>query len=469
MNSFSKYVISRIVLVCILLQTSPMRIHAQMLNPLNTYLQRVRIALVDEFFDRFNGKTYHPDIPVKDAESRKNNLLMLFDLSQFTSKNDTRFDEASDMMDIVTKNHIQINFSDTAWAAVAHCKGTLDGKSVKFDLLLRVQARKQDMVKWVIARADGNIFSITPRNDSDKIILSPDDHETNFMSLKRMTNEQPFNVLKFMANGFSYDATSVFSYLVYNKRLKIDYVDDLEFIFTQVPGYIFHVSYFDREKNNAGWLISKFYKSTQSDKKSFWGLLFPALPLENIKPQYSVPDTSNSLINKVKNYREMFIRRGVEKMAQLTDYIKSMQGRDTLRSLSVYKNKTIALFADNSKVYLYYPNSEKNVAVSVEEFCMMLIFDKMKFERLDSVCVPIWDAKINSLPLETCKIELASSMVPADKVTEGILRTDSTYKQKLYAYKEETEDGIEWLPVFGDMKIKVTESSTIIFFHFEIK
>ena len=193
------------------------------------------------------------------------------------------------------------------------------------------------------------------------------------------------------------------------------------------------------------------------DKKSFWGLLFPALPLENIKPQYSVPDTSNSLINKVKNYREMFIRRGVEKMAQLTDYIKSMQGRDTLRSLSVYKNKTIALFADNSKVYLYYPNSEKNVAVSVEEFCMMLIFDKMKFERLDSVSVPIWDAKINSLPLETCKIELASSMVPADKVTEGILRTDSTYKQKLYAYKEETEDGIEWLPVFGDMKIKVTE------------
>ena len=234
--------------------------YGQGISELDVYMQKVRVGLVDEFLDRFNGKEVHPDIPITNDDARKKNLLMLLDLSQFSSKSDLRFKEASEMMDVVIKDSVHVNFSDTTWAAVAHCKGTLEGKAVRFDLYLTVQHRTGNMYKWVISKADGDLFNIKPRNESDKIMLHPDDHETNFMSLRRMTSEQPFNVRNFMSKKFDYDVTSVFTYLVYSKKLKIDYVDDLEFIFTQIPGYIFHVRYFEREKNNAGWLISNFYK-----------------------------------------------------------------------------------------------------------------------------------------------------------------------------------------------------------------
>ena len=54
-------------------------------------------------------------------------------------------------------------------------------------------------------------------------MLSPDDHETNFISLSRMTQEQPYNIKIFMSKEHEYDETSVFMYLVRTKRLKINF------------------------------------------------------------------------------------------------------------------------------------------------------------------------------------------------------------------------------------------------------
>ena len=292
-------------LVLIIILCTSANSHAQSLSLLNKDLQKVRIGLVDEFFDRFNGRTVHPDIPATDVNGRKNNLMFLLELSQFSSKEDLRFKEAQEMMSTVIGDSVKINYSDTTWVAIAHCKGLLEGKNINFDLFLTVQRRKQDMCKWVISKVEGNIFNITPRIDSDKIMLSPDDHETNFMSLGRMTEEQPTNVKNFMAEGFEYDITSVFTYLVYNHKLKIDYVNELEFVFTQVPGYIFHVKYFERENKNSGWLISNFYKSTQEEKSAFLGSLYrhrmEVLNTENTAKADTTKSIENSNIDHNRN------------------------------------------------------------------------------------------------------------------------------------------------------------------------
>ena len=440
-----------------------LNVNAQTMSPLNTYVQKVRIGLVDEFFDRFNGKTSHPDIPITNDDSRKNNLLMLLDLSQFTSKNDPHFAEASDMMDKAIKDSIHINFSDTTWAAIAHCKGTLDSKSIKFDLFLTVQKRTRNMLKWTIARADGSIFNITPRNDNDKIMLNPDDHETNFISLKRMTAEQPFNIEKFMSRGFNYEATSVFTYLVYSGKLKIDYVDDLEFVFTQIPGYIFHIKYFEREKNNAGWLISNFYKSTKENTNAFLGMLHSHAIIDDVST--SVDPNKEGEKNRetvgekdtlaTKNYKEMFMKRRYEKIGQLCDYINFMQSKDTIRSQSVYQNKMIALFADSTKVQLRYSRKSKNCVVSVPELCKMIIHKSIKVVTIDSLCVPNWDDKINTLTPDINRVELSSSIYSFKQLQESDNLAVSNYSQILYAYKEETEDGVEWLPIFGDIVVNV--------------
>ena len=50
-------------------------------NDLNASLYDSRIKLVDEFFDRFNGKEGHPDISNKDKDYRKKNLMFVFNNS----------------------------------------------------------------------------------------------------------------------------------------------------------------------------------------------------------------------------------------------------------------------------------------------------------------------------------------------------------------------------------------------------
>lgn len=436
---------------------------AQTLNGLNAYAQKVRIGLVDEFFDRFNGNETHPDIPALKADSRKSNLMMLFDLSLFSSKNDSIFMEASGMMDAVMADSININYSDTAWVAMAHCKGTLEGKSVKFDLFLTVQHRRENLYKWVIAKAEGNLFDTAPRNTDENIMLYPDDHETNFLSLKRMAKEQPFNVTNFMVNGFTYDATSVFVYLVYSGRLKIDYVDDLEFIFTQIPGYIFHLRYFERERNNAGWLISNFYKSTEENKAIFLKSLHSqtsynmgTIDVDSLAKITAGKGNGTPLeIRYERNLKDIYAFRLNEKLAQVRDYICFMQQNDSLRAHSVYRTKMENLFVSEANVLLYDIKTASRSSKSIREFCNMLIDKSCECVSIDSICVPVWDDKISTMDATINKCELSACIRPfmAKMILDSIM--EPNYNQILYVYKEDTEDGIEWLPLLGDIVITI--------------
>ena len=455
--------INIIAIITLLLLLSPICVSAQSLSPLNSHLQKVRIGLLDEFLERFNGEANHPEIPATSEEGRKKNLMALLDFTQFTSKEDSLFKEASTMMNTAIKDSVHINFSDTTWAAIAHCKGTLEGKNVKFDLFLTVQHRKLDMYMWVINLADGELFSVVPKNNNERIMLEPDSHETNFISLRRATREQPHNIKRFMTNHFDYDATSVFTYLVYSGKLKIDYVEDLEFVFTQIPGYIFHVKYFERETQNSGWLIYSFYKSTSEGKNAFLGNLYHqahqtpktiiACDSVDIKVDEIVVDSAEA--KKNVDHRTMFIKRRAQHISQLLDNIRFMQRKDSLHTSLLYQERTKALFADSSKVYLQYKKKSRNCSVEIPKFCQMLIQGDLKFERVDSVCVPLWDEKINYLPANVDNIELSSYVLPL-KVAMGEVITEKPQTDRvLFAYKVNTELGIEWIPILGDLYVRV--------------
>lgn len=235
----------------------------------NAYLQRTRIGLVDEFIKRFNGYLTHPDISLEDSAYRIANLLYMIEPPRNIINKDSIYNEMVKFAETIIKDSVQLNYSDSTWIALAKCNGTLDKKQVSFHIHLHVEHRKEDMYKWVIARVEGKCFNTIPRDTNNNVMLYPDDHETKFMSLGRMTKEQPFNVGRFMFKGFQYDATSTFVYLVNTNKLQIDYVEELEFIFTQVPGYIFSIKYFERESNKSGWLIDKFSAISTDEKKNY--------------------------------------------------------------------------------------------------------------------------------------------------------------------------------------------------------
>ena len=243
-------------------------------NDLNAELYDSRIKLVDEFFDRFNGKEGHPDISRKDKDYRKKNLMFVFNGRMFKSKEDAKFKELQNFINTVIEKNISINYSDTTWFAKAVCHGKLKGKEVDFTLYLNVEQRKEDMYKWVIAKAEGDVFKLKPSFKSEKIMLMPDDHETNFMSLHRITTEKDDLISCYMQKDYPLDETSVFLSDVYNGLLDIDYVKDLQFIFYQVPNYVFRIKFIERETNNTGWLITDFDKVSEDEKEDFLDYLY---------------------------------------------------------------------------------------------------------------------------------------------------------------------------------------------------
>lgn len=245
-----------------------------MSNQLNKGLYASRIKLVDEFFDRFNGKEGHPDISKKDKDYRKKNLMFVFNGRMFKSKEDEKYKELQNFIDTVIANKTNINYSDTTWFAKAICHGKLKGKEVDFTLYLNVEHRKEDMYKWVIAKAEGDVFKLKPSLKSDKIMLMPDDHETNFMSLHRITTEKDDLISCYMQRNYPLDETSVFLSDVYNGLLDIEYVKDLQFVFHQVPGYVFRIKFIERDTNNTGWLITSFDKVTENEKEKFLNYLY---------------------------------------------------------------------------------------------------------------------------------------------------------------------------------------------------
>lgn len=233
---------------------------------LNREQYEARIKLVDEFFNRFNGKEDRPDISKNDSIYQLKRFLSLFNGKMFKSPTDSIYIEAKNFIHSAIENNIKINYKDSLWYASATCHCKFKGKEESFKLYLTVEHRKNNMYKWVIANVEGNIFELKPSKKSEKIMMLPDDHETNFLSLYRITNDNIDLITNYKRKNQEIDKTSVFFSYVYNGWLSIDYVSNLTFTFLQIPGYEFSIREFEREGNNVGWLICDFNKISNDSK-----------------------------------------------------------------------------------------------------------------------------------------------------------------------------------------------------------
>ena len=232
-------------------------------------LYDTRVKLVDEFFARFNGNESRIDVDINDKDSRLKNLLLLFDSQLFKSFDDPLFTEAKRFAATVMASGVKIDYADTAWVAKATCSVKLKGKPSTLSLYLNVQERGDDMYKWVIAKAEGKALDISSPVVSGNVMLMPDAHETDFMSLYRITTEKDNYIMSYAGKGFVPDPTTTFFSYVYSGLLDIEHVTDLEFTFLQVPGYVFTIKNLIRDTYNAGWLITSFSEVTDAEKKEF--------------------------------------------------------------------------------------------------------------------------------------------------------------------------------------------------------
>ena len=224
------------------------------------------VKLVDEFMERFNGNEFAKGIDTTKSNRRELGIISLFDKTMFNATDDSVFAAAKVFATSAAEKNIKINYEDTTWFAIASCKGKFKSKPIDFTLWLQVENRREDMYKWVIVRAYSEQFQLKASDDDDMIMIQPNDHEVNFSALNVITNGNDKLITKYMRKGYEIDQTSVFLALVNTGLLNIDYVTDLQFVFFQVPDYMFYIRKIVRETTNSGWLINMFEKKSEIEK-----------------------------------------------------------------------------------------------------------------------------------------------------------------------------------------------------------
>lgn len=253
-----------IFMIC--LGTMQVSAQAEIMELLNRSQYLAKVKLIDEFFARFNGEELRNDLGPEYSD-KESGVLLLFDIAKFKSKNDSGFVAAKMFAHDAVNCGIKLNFEDKNWFAKIKCHGKLAQQKVTFNMVLCVEERDSTMYRWAISDVEGDIFANSRDKEHKELFIMPNDNEQFFMSVRKTTTESYKLIDDYVKRSYHADALSTFLALVRSNQLKIDAVTDVEFIFLQVPDYLFTVKYFERASQNAGWLIDSCIKISQKDKE----------------------------------------------------------------------------------------------------------------------------------------------------------------------------------------------------------
>ena len=337
-----RLLLSFFILMCIINE-----IDAQigLFDLLNKPMYEARVKLIDEFIARFNGSEKRNGVS-EEYSDRKSNVLMLFDLTKFKSKQDSLFLSADEFAQKVVSENILLNYTDSCWYAKIKCNGSLAKENVDFYLYLIVEKRGDDMYKWSIAKAEGKVFDTSRTRKHRELFISPNDHEMSFMSLSKITDGSNRYIDDYAKDGYEADALSVFLTLVRCGQLKINNVSDVEFVFLQVPGYKFSVKHFERESMNVGWLINSLDKIDAGQKNEMLSSLGFLRNLESETTNNSVLEIA---VDSLENATDIVDTNDV--MIKLTDAERIVSRFGKLLNLwcstrdFCYREKIVGLFA----------------------------------------------------------------------------------------------------------------------------
>ena len=166
-----------------------------------------RVKSLDEFYARFNGEEFDPNVNPDNPESRENNILTLFDkqwLLETQEKDGNKnmlFSEITTFIKQVCKSKQKLSVDDSLFFAEVKFTVKYLGKDKKIGLILKKENTGNFIYRWSIAGVNGlveNKMLDTAGNNG----IRPVDHEMNFVQLRGILN----NVSNNLANYRSYDA-----------------------------------------------------------------------------------------------------------------------------------------------------------------------------------------------------------------------------------------------------------------------
>lgn len=152
----------------------------------------------------------------------------------------------------------------------------------------------------------------------------------------------------------------------------------------------------------------------------------------------------------LKELEHTFVRRTKERLWQLSDilYFLCEETRNRQSKL-YYTNIARSFFADSSQVIMR-KDSLSSQKMSVDNFLRCLTDEKyIKVAEIDSIMVPKWNYAI--IEADTVGVVYVES----EKIAVHSPLRFGQAGIKLPIVSAETEDGTEWVPLFGDMIVNI--------------
>lgn len=214
-----------------------------------------RLKTISFFMQRFNRQDIPTYLDSSDANLPYLQVISCFQIDSVKYRKDEVIEFAQHMVD----SNVTLSYSMPNYYCELDCKASYKGLPTNIILRMVVDKTPQGFYTWSIADAEGEVLKIIPNRITQSMYISPVDDDQYFLSLRDALNDHPEDI---RINAFSYwtiDETSTFIALVASKLLKIETIEDMQYVF-DVGGYFFKVHCIDRETNNNGWLIYNFQK-----------------------------------------------------------------------------------------------------------------------------------------------------------------------------------------------------------------
>lgn len=230
---------------------------------------------VNQFFRRFNGeedvtgkRLYNTDASYHDVKLRKKYLNILFDLSSPLIPDATK---EVFILEVTSKKlPVYLDFHSGAWFAEVNAEFTYKKESCPILLYFKLEQERQGY-KWALSNVYFNRFERYFNHVGDSVsgenFLHPMSHELDFMNLHKMFSNTG-NLGYYVEKEFHPDHLSIFLKELQEGNLKFVSTSTVKFHFFQIPNWYFELTYFNRNINNSGWLISNLVRVNDQEKKN---------------------------------------------------------------------------------------------------------------------------------------------------------------------------------------------------------
>ncbi len=178
------------------------------------------------------------------------------------------------------------------------------------------------------------------------------------------------------------------------------------------------------------------------------------IPLSLLTIQSTLAESDTVLTDSTEITRRLeiiFKRRTKERLWQLSECISYLcNNKQTNQKKSQYSRIARKLFSDDAQVFIITKgNLTKEVSVSTF-FHRLLSDPSISVVSIDSIMIPKWDYAL--IKADTLGIIYSNS----DMTALNTIKEFGHSQVKLPIVSNETEDGTEWVPLFGSMIVTIT-------------